>query len=347
MARHDQRLSSSFVQPSSPPVLLHRPSSDSQGDDQHGHRHILRHSSGGVGLAQALAAVDQDHTTMPPPPPRPSATLHEDDVLIPSSDGVQIACKISNKRSPLAVVISHPYGPLGGNMMNNVVYALTQHLSNFGFTTLRFNFRGVPPSTGRTSWTGAGEKDDMRAVCEYALTQFERPPRKIIIIGYSHGSVVGSALGGEMPEVHAYAAIAYPFSVAFALTLFRQGGYFTSAIKGEKPKLFVMGSQDQFTGIGAFMRKVKLLPSPIEVVTMEGVDHFFFGKEKALCAVVQGWMEKVMGTHDLKALLTSAAAAAVAVAPAAGEGSGDGAGGGGNALERILPAVWEDGHQEL
>ena len=79
-------------------------------------------------------------------------------------------------------------------------------------------------------------------------------------------------------------------------------GYFPSAVEGEKPKLFVMGSQDQFTGIGAFMRKVELLPSTIEIVTMEGVDHFFWGKEKALCAVVQGWVEKVMGTQDLKSI---------------------------------------------
>jgi len=50
------------------------------------------------------------------------------------------------------------------------------------------------------------------------------------------------------------------------------------------------------------MRKVELLPSTIEIVTMEGVDHFFLGKEKALCAVVQGWVEKVMGTQDLKSI---------------------------------------------
>lgn len=356
------RQGQSFV-PALPLGLFRIFHSHAHDQDQHVHGHILRHKSSGLGAGLVLAAVDQDtSTTIIPiatstmqPPPRPSATFQEEDVFIPSSDDVQIASKISNKHSPIAVVISHPYGPLGGNMMNNVVWAMTQHLSRFGFTTLRFNFRGVAPSTGRTSWTGAGEKEDMRAVCEYALTQLESPPQKLLIIGYSHGSVVGSALGGEMPQVHAYAAIAYPFSVAFALTLFRQGGYFTSAAKGEKPKLFVMGSQDQFTGIGTFIRKVKLLPSPTEVVTMEGVDHFFFGKEKALCEVVQAWLEKVMGAHDLKGFLTYAAAAApappaavagAAAVASAGEGSDDG-GKGRDYLEKLLPEVCEDGHQEL
>ncbi|EWM29361.1 hypothetical protein Naga_100028g26 [Nannochloropsis gaditana] len=245
-------------------------------------------------------------STMPSTASRSATTLREMDVRVPSRDGVHIACKVSNKRSPYAVVISHPYGPLGGHLGNNVVWALTQHLSRFGFTTLRFNFRGVLPSTGRTSWTGAGEKADMRAVCEYALTALQDPPQKLLIVGYSHGSVVGAALGGEMPEVHAYAAIAYPFSVAFALTLFNHRGFLDSAARGNKHKLFVMGSQDQFTRIGAFARRTRELPPPTEVVTMEGADHFFFGREASLCAIVQTWLEKVFGTDELKLVTASA-----------------------------------------
>ena len=164
----------------------------------------------------------------------------------------------------------------------------------------------------------------MQAVCQYALTQLDQPPRKLLIIGYSFGSVVGSAVGGEMPEVHAYAAISYPFSVAFALTLFQQARFLTSAAQGNKPKLFVMGTQDQFTGISAFLAKVKRLPSPIEVATLEGLDHFFFGHEAKLCALVQGWLEKILGTKDLKAFLLS--------------------GGGGS---DALPEVCQDGFQEL
>ncbi len=271
-------------------------------------------------MASALGEDDND-TSMPPR--STAATLQEGDVMLPStSDGVQIFCKVSNKQSDFAVVLAHPYGPLGGNLYNNVVWALTQHLARFGFTTIRYNQRGVPPSTGRTSWTGAGENDDMKAVCEYALTKLDAPPRKLIIIGYSFGSVAGSAVGGEMPEVHAYAAISYPFSVAFALTLFNQGSFFTSAAQGNKPKLFVMGTQDQFTGIGAFLAKVKRLPSPIEVATLEGVDHFFFGHEAKLCALVEKWLEKTLGTTDLKAFLLAKDANA-------------------------LPEVCQDGFQEL
>jgi alpha/beta superfamily hydrolase len=80
----------------------------------------------------------------------------------------------------------------------------------------------------------------VEAVCRYALTQLEEPPARLVVIGYSHGSVVASAVAGEMPEVMAYAAIAYPFSVAWALTLFHQGSFLAAASQGSKPKLFVM-----------------------------------------------------------------------------------------------------------
>lgn len=254
-------------------------------------------------------------------------------VEIPSGDGgvgVKIFTKVSNKKSPIAIVLSHPYGPLGGNLYNNVVWALTQHLSRFGFTTLRFNFRGVAPSEGRTSWTGNGEKEDMQAVCEYALQKLESPPEKLIVIGYSFGSVVGSAVAGEMPEVLAYVAIAYPFSVVWALTLFQHRGLLASAAQGNKPKLFVMGSQDNFTGLSTFLDRVKRLPSPIEVATVDGVDHFFFKKEAILCGLVEKWLRKVLGTEDLKAFLIKSK-----------EASSKG-------LEQCLPKdVCQDGYQEL
>jgi alpha/beta superfamily hydrolase len=40
-----------------------------------------------------------------------------------------------------AIVLAHPYGPLGGNMHNNVVIALQKSLMNKGYTTASFNFR--------------------------------------------------------------------------------------------------------------------------------------------------------------------------------------------------------------
>ncbi|RKO92789.1 Alpha/Beta hydrolase protein, partial [Blyttiomyces helicus] len=62
----------------------------------------------------------------------------------------------------------HPYGPLGGNMDNNVVAALFRNFASKGFMVIRFNFRGVGNSTGKTSWRGQGEVDDVLTVVRYA-----------------------------------------------------------------------------------------------------------------------------------------------------------------------------------
>lgn len=151
----------------------------------------------------------------------------------------------------------------------------------------------MPPSTGRTSWRGLKEKADVEAVCRYALTQLEAPPARLVLIGYSHGSLVIAAVGGEMPEVLAYAAIAFPFSVAWALTLFHQGAFLAAAARGSKPKLFLMGTEDNFTGINTFRARVKALPSPLEVVEVKGADHFFFGIETKVSGAVLSWLQRV------------------------------------------------------
>lgn len=69
-------------------------------------------------------------------------------------------------------------------------------------------------------------------------------------------------------QLSAFAAISYPFGVAWALTLF-QGGHYITQAKTAKPKLFVMGTKDNFTGLGNFESHVKSFPSPLDVVTVK------------------------------------------------------------------------------
>ena len=47
------------------------------------------------------------------------------------------------------VVITHPHPLYGGDMDNPVVSVIEGAFREKGFTTLRFNFRGVGTSTGR------------------------------------------------------------------------------------------------------------------------------------------------------------------------------------------------------
>ncbi|CEP11457.1 hypothetical protein [Parasitella parasitica] len=69
------------------------------------------------------------------------------------------------------VIIAHPYGPLGGNMNNNVVIAIQHYFKSKEYVTICMNFRGCGKSKGRTSWTGMPEREDYMSVVDYALDE--------------------------------------------------------------------------------------------------------------------------------------------------------------------------------
>jgi alpha/beta superfamily hydrolase len=49
---------------------------------------------------------------------------------------------VADLHSRVAVVVTHPWGPLGGNLQNNVVLAAVLYFQKSRITTLRFDFAG-------------------------------------------------------------------------------------------------------------------------------------------------------------------------------------------------------------
>lgn len=92
--------------------------------------------------AAAIMATDSAPTSGPRALPPVAATLREEDATVEGAGGVRLAVKVCNRRSPIAVVLAHPYGPLGGSMFVNLISRLTQCLAREGVTTVRFNARG-------------------------------------------------------------------------------------------------------------------------------------------------------------------------------------------------------------
>ena len=76
------------------------------------------------------------------------------EVIIPGPDG-RLEGRYQHNRdatAPLALLL-HPHPEHGGTMNNKVVYNIYQTFVGRGFSTLRFNFRGVGRSQG--SYDGA------------------------------------------------------------------------------------------------------------------------------------------------------------------------------------------------
>ncbi|MHA1907913.1 MAG: alpha/beta hydrolase, partial [Candidatus Thorarchaeota archaeon] len=88
------------------------------------------------------------------------------------------------------VLLLHPHPLYGGDMNSHVIRALEDALSHGGFTTLRFDFRGVHPSDG--AYTGlAGAIID--ATSALAFLREELSIDQLGLIGYSFGG--STALG--------------------------------------------------------------------------------------------------------------------------------------------------------
>ena len=102
-------------------------------------------------------------------PPAPSLSF-----TIPSiHDDLKIECRIYHPSSTVdkslghqvdytktAVILAHPYAPLGGCNDVPVILVVTAALLKEGVIVGTFNFRGAAGSKGRTTWTGKGELAD-------------------------------------------------------------------------------------------------------------------------------------------------------------------------------------------
>jgi alpha/beta superfamily hydrolase len=88
------------------------------------------------------------------------------------------------------VVITHPHPLYGGTMSNPVVETIKSAYQQYGYATLRFNFRGVGGSQGRFD-NGVGEKDDVCAAIAHVESM---NVAAIDLAGYSFGAWVNAGV---------------------------------------------------------------------------------------------------------------------------------------------------------
>ena len=177
----------------------------------------------------------------------------------------------SQTASRVALVL-HPHPLHGGTMHNKVVFRAAKALSDVGFETLRFNFRGVGQSTGvhddgrGEGDDGRGEGDDARAALDYLLAD-QPAAREAVVAGFSFGSIVGLRVGCADPRVDRLIAIGVPARLDRLDFL----------SECAKPKLFVHGAEDDVAPLAPLMEFLSTLPatSNYRLVKIDGAGHFF------------------------------------------------------------------------
>ena len=95
--------------------------------------------------------------------------------------------KAKKNTSPIALVLQ-PHPQYGGTMNNPIVMELYNIFDSFGFSTFRFNFRGVGKSEGKFD-NGLGELADGAAALDWLQSQNPNT-NQCWVSGFSFGALM-------------------------------------------------------------------------------------------------------------------------------------------------------------
>jgi alpha/beta superfamily hydrolase len=159
-------------------------------------------------------------------------------------------------------------------MNNKVVYTLYQTFVRRGFSTLRFNFRGVGRSQGSFD-RGEGELADAAAALDW-LQGYNPNAASCWVAGYSFGAWIGMQLLMRRPEIEAFISVSPPannYDFSFLAPCPSSG-------------LILQGDQDTTVPPEAVQKLVHKLSHQrdikIEYRKIPGADHFFVDHAEAL-----------------------------------------------------------------
>ena len=188
--------------------------------------------------------------------------------------------------APIALLL-HPHPQHGGTMNNKVVYTLFHTFARRGFSTLRFNFRGVGRSQG-TFDRGEGELSDAAAALDWLQT-YNPNAAACWIGGFSFGAWIGMQLLMRRPEIDAFVSVAPPanlFDFSFLAPCPASG-------------LIIQGDHDQVVPLDAVQRLINKLKHQrgikIDYRLVPGTDHFFYNHLDTLGSAVD---EYIAGNHQ-------------------------------------------------
>ncbi len=171
-------------------------------------------------------------------------------------------------------IVCHPHPLFGGTMDNKVVQTVARALLALGWTTVRFNYRGVGQSAG--SWgEGHGEIEDALAV----VAEHRAPSQPLLLAGFSFGGYVAAVAAERLPQSE------------------RPQRLLLVGPSTEKQQLPVVpddtvvihGESDEVVPLSATLAWAQ--PQSLSVIVLPGVGHFFHGQ--------LGWLKRVV-TQQLR-----------------------------------------------
>ena len=173
-------------------------------------------------------------------------------------------------------------------MNNKLVYALYQIFVRHGFSTLRFNFRGVGRSQGSFD-RGEGELSDAAAALDWLQT-YNPNAGACWVAGFSFGAWIGMQLLMRRPEIESFIAVAPPANMYD----------FTFLAPCPSSGLIVQGEQDTVVPVDAVQKLVTKLSHQrdikIDFRKIPGADHYFSDHLDAVSGHVDSYIREHLRT---------------------------------------------------
>ncbi len=189
----------------------------------------------------------------------------------------QLEARLQKTSTGKIGIICHPHPQYGGNMDNNVVHALKKGIVKAGYSSLRFNFRGVGKSDG-TYGEGTGEADDLIAVIEFCKKENYS---QIVISGYSFGAWVIVKALKKIHSNHLLILVSPPIGI------FDFGAL---SIRSGLECLVITGTDDYICPLCDLKEWLERLPCKKTLVEIHGSDHFYIGKEAEISRAVSNFL---------------------------------------------------------
>ena len=188
------------------------------------------------------------------------------------SENYEIEGFLSKKDEKKGVVVTHPHPLYGGDMYNLVVETIVHVYNIKGYSTLKFNFRGVGGSQG-TYDDGHGEQKDVLAALSFLG---DMGMEQIDLAGYSFGAWVNAHAVQEDVAVKNMVMISPP------------AGFMDFSTIGpmERLKLVVTGSRDDIAPADVVKQMCSVWNPNARFVVIDGADHFYGGYLNQLEAVL-------------------------------------------------------------
>ena len=191
--------------------------------------------------------------------------------------------------NPPVALLLHPHPLYGGTMNNPIVMELFHIFDSFGFSTFRFNFRGVGKSEGKFD-NGLGELSDSAAGLDWVQRQNPNT-NQCWVAGFSFGALLSMQLLMRRPEIRRFISIS-PQPNLYDFNFLAPCPASGIIIQGKKDDLVPIEDTDR---LAQKLQSQKSITVDYEEIS--GANHFYDNEIHKLNKTITSYIERELNSR--------------------------------------------------